>query len=173
MIHLAICLNALTTEPLPATLFKLCKKHDCVVIQSQLNYFGDHVYAMLLVQGEWSGIARLETTLEQEHAATIKFERVTLDKATGPVLRYCLNTISMPRPEICAACMSFIQEQKLQLIEQRVQVRATEQTGEAVQLLELVFNLTAEQNLSTLREQFALFCETLNIDGFIEPERLR
>lgn len=173
MINLAIHLNSTLDSEATQELFGRLTQLDCILLNAQINRFGDRMLAQLLVQGEWSGIAKLETVLKTEYDNAANWHRVKFEKPSQAFVRYELNVFSTPRPEVCSVSLTFLESEGYEIVEQRCHIRIGEISGETAQLTQTVFNLTPDKDLSTLREQVALLCDSLNVDGFIEPERLR
>ena len=127
----------------------------------------------LVVAGNWRTIARLEELLGPtgtelglditRHAATEAVE------ATEGALPYAVDLLSLDQPGIVFRLVRFLTQRKVRITELSTMTYVAQQTGAPMVSLHMSLAIPASTHIATLREDFMILCDELNLDAVLEP----
>ncbi len=161
----------------PQTIDNITKQindHDCNIRQSHFSVVGNEVAVVLLVNGRWDAIAKLETSLQKialEFDLCINVKHTNVTASSSSSLPYQVHVIAVDKAGIVQSLSQFFIDQGIKIIELNGASYPAMGTGTAMFKLEMTVHIAADTQLVHLREQFMIFCDDRNLDAIIEPVR--
>lgn len=174
MEHLVITVMGPNSPKVISELALLAAKNDCNVEESRMTVMGSDIAIIMLVTGNWNTIAKLETSLpvlEKNHDLTVTFKRTQPYASVQPMLPYMVQIVGLDHSGIVFDIANFFANQNIAINDLQTNTYAANLTGAALLNLIMRVSVPADISISDLREQFALLCDDLNLDGILEPER--
>ena len=156
-------------------LSKLCKTCHCLIRETQASSMGETLAIVMQIQGSWNAVAKLETQLpllEKKWGCQIQHRRLENAFMPLPGLAYTAQIIALDRIGILSEFTKFFQQRKIPLQQVLAQSYQTNRTSTALCNISATAILPQSMNIPALREQFMLYCEELNLDGILEPQKL-
>lgn len=174
MEHLVISVIGQNSPKAISELALLASKNDCNIQESRMTIMGSDIAIIMLVTGSWNTIAKLEAglpALEKSHDMAITFKRTQLSAAAQPMLPYMVQVVGLDHSGIVFDISNFFANQNISINDLQTNTYSASLTGAALFNLMMRISVPADVSISDLREQFALLCDDLNLDGILEPER--
>lgn len=153
-------------------LTKLIAKNDCSIHFSHFYSIGLDSTLVLNVTGNWSGIAKIEAALPalaKKLNSEILFKRSHLEKINQQYLPYRIEIIALDQPGIVYEICEFFDTQEVHVQNWESEVNMRHNTP--IFKLKILVYIPTDNNIADLREQFLIFCDELNLDGIMEPEK--
>lgn len=153
-------------------LSKLAAKQECQILMSRMDTIGKDCAITLHIQGNWSAIAKLESAIQGlSRSLNIEmiYKRLQTEKDTRHLLPYTVQISSLDQPELVYEISEFFATQEIYISDCRTFTYMRNHTP--LFSLDMSVYIPAEINVADIREQFLLFCDELNLDGVLEPER--
>ena len=147
----------------------------CEIESTHMHQCGSEFTMIFLVSGNWNVIAKLETALDDlqaEMKCDIIYKRTMHELSKHPGMPYLVQMVAPYDACILSEMIVFFTEQKINIREVTGYRYIAQQTGAQMFNLQMIVELPFDTNISDLREQFMLFCEGVNIDATIEPDKL-
>jgi len=149
------------------SLVTLC---GCNILESKMKAMGDTFSLVLLAEGEWNAIAKLEHTLPSK-ASSIGM--TTMMQRTEPTtakseLPYRVKITTLDNPGITKEITSFFADQNIDIQEMSCNTYAASHTGAKVGSIKLTVSLSFEIAVSEVRDNFQKFCARTNLDGSMQ-----
>ena len=144
----------------------------CNVEDSRMTVLGGEFAIILLVSGNWSSIAKLESSLPalgERLGMTVISKRTDERKVKDRFLPYAVDVISIDHPGIVHHLANFFSSRDINIENLDTSSYAAAHTGTAMFAVHMTVGIPAEQHIATLREQFMDFCDDLNLDAIMEP----
>ncbi len=172
--NMQLAITALGNTPINfiAEILPAVRDCRCSIVEIRSSRLAQASAGYLLVQGNWSQIAKLESTLDvMQKRMAIKIHTLrpdTKDKGNDS-LPYSLETLSLDRDNVIESITIFLLDR---------QVDIEEITGSAYQApyvqthvfsTKFVILIPPHVPLLSLREEFLDFCDQLNVDAILEP----
>ncbi len=145
---------------------------DCSIADSRMTILGGEFAAILMIQGNWNTLAKLEVQLKKlEHplAMTITAKRTELRKPRSNVLPYAVEVIAMDQPGIVHSLANFFSSRGITIEELVTRGYSAPHTGTPMFSVNMAIGIQATMHIAMLREEFMDFCDELNLDAVIEP----
>jgi glycine cleavage system transcriptional repressor len=172
--NMQLAITALGNTPINfiAEILPAVRDCRCSIVEIRSSRLAQASAGYLLVQGNWSQIAKLESTLDvMQKRMDIKIHTIRPDaKDKGnDSLPYSLETLSLDRDNVIESITIFLLDR---------QVDIEEITGSAYQApyvqthvfsTKFVILIPPHVPLLSLREEFLDFCDQLNVDAILEP----
>jgi len=174
MEYLAVTALASDQNLIVNELMQLASKHQCNIEDCSVNLLGAEYGIIMLIAGNWSSIAKLESALT---ALTDKFEIAIAVKRTGRLkfqdnlLPYLIQVVALDNPGLAFDISNFFSAQNIFLNDMQTHPFKASYTDTQMTTLILSISVPADINVADLRERFMLLCDELNIDGIMEPEK--
>lgn len=153
-------------------LSKTVLDHGCNIEDSRMTVLGGEFAAILLVEGKWNTLAKIENALpelERQLGMTIIAKR-TGERATGRnLLPYAVDVISMDHPGIVNNLASFFAERRINIEDMATSTYAAAHTGTPMFSVHMTVGIPADMHIAGLREEFMDYCDGLNLDAVLEP----
>ena len=105
---------------------------DCNITDSRMTVLGGEFAILLLVDGQWNQLARLEdevADLEQQLALTIVTRRTEPRKASADLLPYAVEVVSLDHPGIVHHLARFFSERGINVEDMSTTSYAAAHTG--------------------------------------------
>lgn len=156
---------------------KICHtsaKTGCSIIDCEMNTMGKECTLSMMFSGSWSAIAKLETQLDvlaKKEPIKIHHTRTEKQKYTTELLPYSVSIISLESPGLLYKITHFFAQQQITISQLTTYTYITLHTETLMFSLTMMILIPAEMNIPDLREQFMLFCDELNIDAILEPDK--
>lgn len=164
-------------ENKPQTVNQLCKcvsDAGCSIVDSHYSHLGSHFTSTMQLCGDWSAIARVETTLNnlsKKQKVSILMERSTAEIPPSDCLPYTVQVIALDQPGIVYQLTSFFVAQSIQIAGLSSYTYTGPKTSAILLALTLSLHVPTEVHIADLRESFMLLCDDLNLDAIIEPDK--
>jgi len=130
-------------------------------------------FALLLqVAGNWNTLTKLEDQLEglgKRLELVIKAHRTNPPKPATDLLPYAVDVVALDQPGIVHNLARFFSERQINIHEMVTNSYQASHSGSPMFSAHLTLNIKASIRISDLREEFAEFCDNLNLDAVIEP----
>lgn len=152
----------------------LAARSDCNIENSRICKLGAEVAVIMLVSGNWNTIAKMEaglSLLQEQLGLAILTKRTKMPTPSEDQLPYLVQIIALDHPGIVYEVASFFSRQSIQIEDLTTSSYAASLTGTPMFSLMMRIGIPADMSIADLREQFALMCDDLNLDGMLEPER--
>lgn len=154
-------------------LTRACYQCGCNILSIKMNQLGQEMAMILYLTGNWGAIAKMETNLlalEKQLGIRIQARRsneATLNEACHA---YSIRITAIDKAGILNGLILFLQRQGVPITE--VDAR-TYHTRSGTRMVDLsIFVLIPDQiHLASLRDELLSYCDTHNLDAFLEPER--
>lgn len=153
-------------------LSKAILDHGCNIEDSRMTVLGGDFAAMLLVEGKWNTLAKIENALPElgrQLGMTIISKR-TGERAAGTnLLPYAVDVISMDHPGIVNNLAGFFAERNINIEDMSTSSYAAAHTGTPMFAVHMTVGIPADMHIAALREEFMDYCDGLNLDAVLEP----
>lgn len=153
-------------------LSKLILDQGCNIEDSRMTVLGGEFAAILLVEGKWNTLAKLENALpelERQLGLTIVCKR-TGERATGRnLLPYAVDVVAMDHPGIVNQLATFFAERDINIEDLSTTSYAAAHTGTPMFAVHMTVGIPADTHIASLREEFMDYCDALNLDAVLEP----
>jgi len=144
------------------------------ISESRMTVLGGEFAMMLLVTGNQECIdniiSKLETTGEKLNLTLIAKETQAQEKGQKR-LPYKVTVVSMDHPGIVHNISDFLSSRNLNIEEIETKTYPAAHTGTAMFSLEMTISVPADSSVRTLRNEFILFCDDLNLDASLESKK--
>ncbi len=153
-------------------LSQLVLENNCNIKDSRMTVLGGDFALILLVEGNWNTIAKLESQLNsmQNQLELTIFCRPT--QAQGPktdLLPYGIDVVALDHPGIVHNLASFFSQRKINIQDLVTSSYAAAHTASPMFSVHMAVDIPADLHIATLREEFMDFCDQLNLDAVMEP----
>ncbi len=155
-------------------LANLAQKSGCSVANSHINQMGNEYAIMMLIGGNWSTIAKFEAglvKLEKKYAIKFASKRTETPKEKEDTLPYSVQVIAKDAQGIVYEVCKFFTDQQITIVDMYCNTYPASRGDCEMFSINLALNVPADMQISELREQFIVFCDELNWDAILEPER--
>lgn len=151
---------------------KAVLEHGCNIEDSRMTVLGGEFAAILLVEGKWNTLAKVENSLpelERQLGMTIISKRTGERAAGGNLLPYAVDVISMDHPGIVNNLAGFFAERKINIEDMSTTTYSAAHTGTPMFSVHMTVGIPADLHIAGLREEFMDYCDGLNLDAVLEP----
>jgi glycine cleavage system transcriptional repressor len=172
--YLSVMMLGPNNSEILKTVSLLVAQHGCQIVNSHIISQGEHYHFSFFLSGEWGSLAKIEPRLkklEQKYALTVFLKRTELKLPEKPHIPYVLYLVSLDDANIFHQLMRFLHQQSVIITEIYVDAYKTKQVQTPMTATTVKILLITDTALSDWRERFILFCDDLNIDAIMEPEK--
>lgn len=143
------------------------------ILNSKMTSLGNELGIMLLIEGSWGAIAKIEANLpsiEQKLDIVINVRRTTPQQSKKKTMPYLLHTVAIDREGILNDLTQFLLAQNIHIHDIN---GYTYMTNTGVRMADTTINIhvAATAHLPNLREKLMIYCDELNLDASLEPIR--
>ncbi|MBK1701001.1 glycine cleavage system protein R [Thiococcus pfennigii] len=146
--------------------------YGCNIEDSRMTVLGGEFAAMLLVEGRWNALAKVENGLPEigrQLGMTVLCKR-TGERATGKnLLPYAVDVVAMDHPGIVNNLAAFFAERNINIEDMATSTYAAAHTGTPMFSVHMTVGIPADLHIAGLREEFMDYCDGLNLDAVLEP----
>ncbi len=146
--------------------------HGCNIEDSRMSVLGGDFAAILLVEGKWNALAKVENALpelERQLGMTIISKRTGERATSGNLLPYAVDVISMDHPGIVNNLAGFFSERSINIEDMATTTYAAAHTGTPMFTVHMTVGIPADLHIAVLRDEFMEYCDGLNLDAVLEP----
>lgn len=144
----------------------------CNIVESRVTRLGSELGIQMLVAGNWRTIARLEQAIP-DLGDSLSLQ-ITHRAAEDPVpqhemLPYAIDLVSMDQPGILFRLVRFLAQRRVLVTDLSTTSYTAQLTAAPMVSLHMSVSIPAEIHIATLREDFMILCDELNVDAVLEP----
>jgi len=153
-------------------LSKAVLEHGCNIEDSRMSVLGGDFAAILLVEGKWNALAKVENALpelERQLGMTIISKRTGERSTSGNLLPYAVDVISMDHPGIVNNLAGFFSDRNINIEDMATTTYAAAHTGTPMFTVHMTVGIPADLHIALLRDEFMEYCDGLNLDAVLEP----
>lgn len=140
--------------------------------ESRMATLGQEFATLMLVSGNWHTLAKLESelvTLSKQTSMGIHCSRTQSSPIKENLLPYSVDVIALDEAGIVHAVSGFFSERKIAIAEMATHCHPAAHTGATMFNMQMIVNIPSNIHISRLRDEFAEFCDDLNVDAILEP----
>jgi len=140
--------------------------------ESRMSVLGGEFALMVLVSGDSKAIDAIERDLgplQNKLALTLIAKRTEARTTQAPGRPYAVNVVAMDHPGIVHHVSQFFSSKHINVEEMDTNAYAAPHTGTRMFSLSMTISVPAGISIGALRDEFADFCDELNLDSTIEP----
>lgn len=144
----------------------------CGIVDSRMTILGGDFAILMLVDGNWNSLAKLETQLQplgERLGLTITARRTSPKEPRRDLLPYGIDVAAMDQPGIVHNLARFFSQRQINIQEMVTSSYAAAHTGTPMFTVHMTVDIPASLQISTLREEFMDVCDQLNLDAVMEP----
>lgn len=144
------------------------------ISESRMTVLGGEFAMMLLVTGSQDCIDNIISKLEE---TGVNLNLTLIAKETQPQetnqkrLPYQITVVSMDHPGIVHNISDFLSSHNLNIEEIETKIYPAAHTGTPMFSLDMIISVPADSSVRTLRDEFLIFCDDLNLDASLESKR--
>jgi glycine cleavage system transcriptional repressor len=156
-------------------LTKAVLDQDCAVRNSRISALGGSLGIIMLVQGNWNTLAKLENALPsvaRQLGLAIQFERTEEYRPETEALPYQIEVVALNHPASLYNLMKFFAQWDTSIEHLVTNVLPAPHTGAQMFSLDMIIAVPASIHVATLRDAFLDLCDSLNLDAVMEPVKL-
>lgn len=147
----------------------------CNILESRISRLGSEIAIQLLVAGNWRTIQRLEEALlpaATELGLDISRRAATEATPSEGALPYAVDLTSLDQPGIVFRLVRFLTQRRVRVTELSTTTYTAQQTGAPMVSLHMSLAIPASTHIATLREDFLVLCDEMNLDAVLEPIKI-
>jgi glycine cleavage system transcriptional repressor len=144
----------------------------CNIADSRMTVLGGEFAVLLLADGKWNNLAKLEDQLEQMQTTldmSITIKRTEPRSPGGAFLPYAVDVVALDHPGIVHNLASFFSQRNINIQDLATACYCAAHTGTPMFSVHMTLDVPADTHIAGLREEFLDFCDRLNLDAVIEP----
>jgi len=142
------------------------------VAESRMSALGAEFAMLLLVNGNWHALARIESELgrlAETGTVSLHLKRTEPKTPRIDMLPYSVDIVSLDQTGIVAGLSGFFSARGIDIGEVSTRAYAAAHTGAPMFAMQMVVHVPTKLHISQLREEFMDFCDSLNLDAILEP----
>ncbi len=145
----------------------------CNIEESRMAVLGGSFALVVLVSGDSGSIVALENTLPGLGTSlglslTVRRTRMRNPQSTLP---YEVEVVALDHPGIVKNLAGFFAQREINIEELSTDTYPAPHTGSPMFSVHMTVGVPPGSSLVALREEFLLLCDSLNLDGSLEPRR--
>lgn len=155
-------------------LSKAILDNGCNITESRMMVLSGEFAIMLLVTGNKESIERLNSRLDEignSLGLTIIAKETEQTVSAQKRLPYHVSVVSMDHPGIVHNISDFLSSHNLNIEEIETKTYPAAHTGTPMFSLDMIISIPADSSVRSLRDEFLLFCDDLNLDASLESKR--
>jgi glycine cleavage system transcriptional repressor len=154
------------------SLTKAIAEHGCNIEDSRMAVLGGEFAAMLLVEGKWNTLAKVENSLPElqtQLGMTIIAKRTSERTSARNLVPYAVEVVSMDHPGIVNSLASFFAERDINIEDMATSSYSAPHTGTPMFSVQISVGIPSQIHIAALRDEFMDYCDSLNLDAVLEP----
>ncbi|MGH8041619.1 MAG: glycine cleavage system protein R [Rudaea sp.] len=170
--YLLINAFAPLSQPPLGAIAKRIADAGCNIAESRVAAVGGEISVLVLAQGPWDAIAKLEsalTRLERDEPLRMSHFRTGAKPVQTNLLPYVVEVVAADKPGILFQIAEFFQQHGISVEQlQSMRYRAM-QTGADMFSAQITVGIPANTHIAALRDNFLEFCDGQNLDAIMDP----
>jgi glycine cleavage system transcriptional repressor len=150
-------------------------EQGCNIEDSRMTVLGGEFAAILLVEGRWNTLAKVENVLpelERSLGMTIISKRTGERPRNTDKVPYGVDVVAMDHPGIVNKLAGFFAERDINIEDMATSTYSAAHTGTPMFSVHITVGIPASTHIATLREEFMDYCDGLNLDAVLEPLKI-
>lgn len=142
------------------------------IAESRMAALGSEFAMLLLVNGNWHALARIESELArlaETSSLSVHLKRTEPKPTRADMLPYSVDIVSLDQTGIVAGLSGFLASRGIDVGEVSTRAYAAAHTGAPMFAVQMVIQVPTKLPVAQLREEFMEFCDSLNLDAILEP----
>jgi len=142
------------------------------IAESRMASLGAEFAMLLLVNGNWHALARIESELKrlaESGALTVHLRRTEARAPRKDMLPYSVDIVSLDQTGIVAGLSGFFASRNIDINEVATRSYSAAHTGAPMFAVQMIINVPGKFHVSQLREEFMDYCDSMNLDAILEP----
>ena len=156
-------------------LTKIILDYDCNIADSRMTVLGGEFAVLLMIEGNWNTLTKLEDAISglgAQLGLTITAKRTEERPPGGKLLPYGVEVVSLAHPGIVHHLASFFSQRKINIEDLMTSSYAAAHTGTPMFAVHMTVGIPSDVHIATLRDEFMEFCDSMNLDAILEPEKM-
>ncbi|MGP1665269.1 MAG: glycine cleavage system protein R [Rhodanobacter sp.] len=154
------------------TLARRIADAGCNLAEARVSTIGTEISLMLLANGAWDALAKLETTLTKmarDESLRLVHYRTGQRENNSHLLPYLIEVVAADRPGIVARIVEFFSQHEISVEQLHSTHYRAMQTGAEMFQAQLTIGIPSEIHIAALRDDFLELCDGLNLDAIMDP----
>lgn len=150
------------------TLSTIIYEHNLNIEDSRMTVLGGEFAILLLISGETASLEALQTKLpeiEQTLKMSLLVKATTVADNKSDEIPYSVEVTALDNPGIVGNIASFFSSRNINIVNLQTESYSAPHTGSPMFALHMTVGITAEANISQLRDSFMETCDELNLDA--------
>jgi glycine cleavage system transcriptional repressor len=146
----------------------------CNIADSRMTILGGEFALILLLTGNWNSVAKIEESLPKlsdSLGLNITIKRTEPRPQQGNLLNYHVDALAIDQPGLVHKVTEFFSSRHINIESLNSDSYHAAHTGTPMFSITMTVNIPADQSISQIRELYMDFCDSMNIDGMMEPVR--
>ena len=145
----------------------------CNIEESRMAVLGGSFALVVLISGESGNISALEQSLPSlgESLGLTLIARRTQMRHPQTTLPYEVEVVALDHPGIVKNLSSFFAQRSINIEELTTDTYPAPHTGSPMFAVHMTVGVPPQSSIAGLKEEFSLFCDSLNLDGSLEARR--
>jgi len=144
----------------------------CNISDTRMTVLGGEFALLQMIEGPWNKLAKLEDSIDEiskKLNLTIITERTEEREHGTGLLPYIVDVISLDQPGVVHHLASFFSSRGINIEDMNTSSYSAAHTGTPMFAVRMTVGIPSDLQISTLREDFMEFCDSLNLDAVLEP----
>nr|VFJ49447.1 MAG: glycine cleavage system transcriptional repressor [Candidatus Kentron sp. FW]VFJ56505.1 MAG: glycine cleavage system transcriptional repressor [Candidatus Kentron sp. FW] len=139
---------------------------------SRMTVLGSEFAIIMLISGNWSAIAKLETALSRiadKLELIVQSKRTTPRESTRDFVPYGIEVVAMDHPGIVKDVANFLSQREIRIEDLYTGTYLAPHTATPMFSFHMTVSVPADTAIAALRGEFMDFCDDLNLDAMLAP----
>ncbi len=147
---------------------------ECYIAQARGQHLCNLHALSLMITGNWNNIAKLESALDNLATTTefqILHQRCQTVEDDYPAMPYSVQVIATNQIGNVYNICQFFTTRNIEIETFDCEAYTSNVSDTEMLIANIMLRIPTITNIAELREEFLLYCEDLNVDGILEPEK--
>ena len=145
----------------------------CNLADTRVSTLGNDVCVILLVQGSWDAVAKLESALDKfgrdNRELHLVHYRTKPRGMQAHLLPYMVEIVAADRSGVLAEVIEFFVRNGISIEQLNSMRYQAMQTGAGMFQAQITVGIPADSHIASLRDDFLELCDRLNLDAIMDP----
>jgi len=144
------------------------------ISESRMMVLSGEFAIILLITGTQQNISKINSRLDEigkKLGLTVIAKETEQKVSDLKRLPYQVSVVSMDHPGIVHNISDFLSSHNLNIEEIETKTYPAAHTGTPMFSLDMIISIPADSSVRSLRDEFLLFCDDLNLDATLESKR--
>jgi len=160
---------------LVASLTEAITQQQCSICESRMSLLGGEFALIMLIEGQWNNIAKLEQTLpglQEKLNLTLQVKHTEQRTNQQAAIPYSVEVLALDNPGIVHKVTDFFYNRTINIHDLQTDSFNAAHTGTKMFALTITIEIPTAMHIPSLREEFLEFSDELNLDSIIEPLKI-